>query len=217
VGVIEGRALRIESEGPALEALLHLPDGEPPFPGVVICHPHPMYGGDMYNNVVGALIKATLGAGAAALRFNFRGVGESDGEQTGGKEEPNDVRAALSFMRSQPGIDPNRVSLAGYSFGAMMAVQTADRRDDLAALISVSGPTERGERVEIELRCPTLFVTGDRDRFVDAELLVEYGPQLGPDMTVEVVPAVDHFWVGSDDRLIDIVGGFLRQHLSGGA
>ena len=216
MGVIEGRALRIESAGPTIEALLHLPEGQPPFPGIVICHPHPMYGRDMYNNVVGALLKAALGAGVAALRFNFRGVGESEGEQTGGKEEANDVRAALAFLREQPGIDGGRIALAGYSFGAIMALLAADRRDDLAALISVSGPTQRGERVEQELRCPTLFVTGDRDRFVDAALLTEYGPHFGPAVTVEVVPGADHFWWGSDGRLIEIVSAFLRKYVSGG-
>ena len=111
--VIEGRALTHRERRAALEALLHLPDGEPPFPGVVICHPHPQFGGDMYNNVVGALVRAALGVGVAALRFNFRGVGESEGAYDDGNGEPDDVRAALDFMRSQPEIDPKRVGPRG--------------------------------------------------------------------------------------------------------
>ena len=211
--VIEGRAVRIESAGPSLEGILHLPPGEPPFPGVVICHPHPQFGGEMYNNIVGALVRAALGVGAAALRFNFRGVGESDGSYDGGKGEVDDVRAGLEFMRSQPEVDGGRVALAGYSFGANMAVLAADRRDDIAALVLVSAPIQRGERVENELRCPTLFIAGDRDQYVDAPLLVEYAPQFGPDITVEVLSGVDHFWWGSDDRLIEIVSGFLLRHI----
>jgi alpha/beta superfamily hydrolase len=211
--MIAGRAVRIESEGPALEALLHLPEGEPPFPGMVICHPHPQYGGEMHNNVVGALVRAALGTGVAALRFNFRGVCESEGTFDNGVGERDDALAALDFLRSQPEIYGSRVALGGYSFGAMVAVNVASDRGDLSALISVSNPTQSGSKVEVHLKCPTLFVTGDRDQYCDSDLLLEYRDQLGDDVTVEVLPGVDHFWWGSDGRLIEIVSEFLRQHM----
>lgn len=211
--LIEGRAVRIETEGPALEGLFHVPDAPTPMPGMVICHPHPSFGGDMYNNVVGALLRASLALGIAALRFNFRGTGESEGTHDNGAGEQDDVRAALAWLRTQPEVDAERVVLAGYSFGAMMALRAADRRDDLAAIVAVSSPTVRGSSVEIQLRAPSLIVTGDRDSYVDAGLLVEYGPQFGPDVTVEVVSGVDHFWWGSDERLIAIVSDFLRAKL----
>jgi alpha/beta superfamily hydrolase len=212
--VIEGRAVRIERGGPALEALLHLPDGEPPFPGIVICHPHPQFGGEMHNNVVGALVRAALGSGVAALRFNFRGVGESGGSYDNGLGEQDDARAALAFLRAQPEIGATRTGLAGYSFGATVAINVASGRDDLATLVAVSNPTQRGPKVEVRLKCPTLFVTGDRDQYCDAELLLEYRDQLGDDVTVEVLPGVDHFWWGSDGRLIEIAGEFLRRHMT---
>jgi len=158
-----GRALTIPSGDAQLEALLHVPEGDGPFSGAVICHPHPQYGGDMYNNVVGALVRACLGEGLAALRFNFRGVGESGGAYDGGEGETDDVVAALECLRSLPEIDPERVVLAGYSFGAMMALRVASGREDLAAVVSVSNPTQRGPKVEIHLKAPALFVTGDRD------------------------------------------------------
>jgi uncharacterized protein len=213
MGVIPGRALRIESEGPTLEALLHLPEGEPPFPGVVICHPHPRYGGDMYNNVVGALVRAVTGVGAAALRFNFRGVGESEGDYDEGRGEQSDVLAALAALRSQPQVEWDRVAIAGYSFGAYVMLNTMSNRDDVRAIISVANPTQRGPKVEIHLEPPTLFVVGDRDQYSDGELLREYADQIGPAVTVEIVPGVDHFWAGSDDRLTDIVQAFLRHTL----
>lgn len=210
MGLIPGRALRIESDGPSLDALLHLPEGEPPFPGVVICHPHPQYGGDMYNNVVGALVKAVTGAGAAALRFNFRGVGASEGAYDNGDGETDDVLAALGALRSQPEVNAGRVALSGYSFGAMVMLRAASDRDDLSAVVSVANPTQRGPKVEVHMRAPTLFVVGDRDQYCDGRLLLEYKDQIGDDVTVEIVPGVDHFWVGSDDRLIDIAQRFLR-------
>lgn len=214
MGVIEGRAVRIESEGPALEGLLHLPEGGPPFPGIVICHPHPQYGGEMHNNVVGALVRAALDCRIAALRFNFRGVGESEGSYSGGAGEQHDARAALHFLRSQPEIDSERVALAGYSFGAMVAINAAAGRSDLAALITVSNPTSGGAP-SVRLDCPALFVAGDRDQYCDAEALQEYR-SLGDDVTVEVLPGVDHFWWGSDGRLIEIVSAFLRDHVQDG-
>lgn len=213
MGVIPGRALRIESDGPSLEALLHLPEGAPPFPGVVICHPHPQYGGDMYNNVVGALVKAVTGVGAAVLRFNFRGVGASEGDFDNGAGETQDVLAALGALRSQPEVNADRVALAGYSFGAMVMLRAASDRDDLTAVVSVANPTQRGPKVEIHMRAPTLFVVGDRDPYCDGQLLLEYRDQIGDDVTVEIVPGVDHFWVGSDDRLINIVQQFLQRTL----
>ncbi len=211
--VIEGRAVRIESEGPSLEALLHAPEGDPPFPGIVICHPHPQFGGEMHNNVVGALVRASLGEGVAALRFNFRGVGESEGSYDAGNGEQDDARAAMHFLRSQPEINSDRVALGGYSFGSTVAINVASGRDDLSALIAVSSPTARGPKVEVHLKAPALFVTGDRDEYVDHNMLLEYRGQLGNDVTVEVLEGVDHFWWGSDGRLMEIVSAFLRRHM----
>lgn len=209
--MIAGQPLVIPSGDLSLEGLLHLPDGDAPFPGVVVCHPHPQMGGDMYNNVVGAIVRASLAAGHAALRFNFRGVGESTGAYDNGEGEMDDVRAALDHLRSLPEIHAQRVSLAGYSFGAMVAVRVASGRDDLAGMVAVSNPTKRGPKLELRLLCPTLFVTGDRDEYCDGELLKEYREQIGPDVTVEVFPGVDHFWWGSDDRLIESITAFLLR------
>jgi len=92
----------------------------------------------------------------------------------------------------------------------MVAVRVASGRDDLAAVIAISNPTERGPKVEIHLPMPTLFLTGDRDQYCDGDLLTEYRDQIGPNVTVTVFPGVDHFWWGSDDRLVEATAVFLR-------
>jgi alpha/beta superfamily hydrolase len=213
VSTISGEMVTVPGGEVTLEGMLHLPEGSGPFPGAVVCHPHPQFGGDMYNNVVGALVKACLGSGVAALRFNFRGVGESTGAYGGGEAEKSDVIAALDYLRARREIDGSKVALTGYSFGAMVALRVADGREDLAAVVAVSTPTQHATLDGLHLAAPALFVTGDRDEYCDHELLQEHREQLGGDVTVVVVPGVDHFWWGSDGRLIEAVSGFLREQL----
>ena len=86
--------------------------------GVVVCHSHPMLGGDMDDAVVSAICRASVREGLVALRFNFRGVGNSQGEFSNGDQEHNDVKAALKLMKAWPGVDGRRVAVAGYSAGS---------------------------------------------------------------------------------------------------
>jgi len=207
------REVVFEVDGLKLEGLLHVP-AVTPAPGVVVAHPHPQYGGDMYNPVVQALCESALSVGAAALRFNFRGVGFSEGQYDEGVGEQRDLASAIDYLRSVPEVDGGRVAVAGYSFGALVALRLADGREDLAAVIAVSNPTLRGSKVEIHLPVPALFITGDRDQYCDGALIQEYRIEIGPEMTVEIVPGVDHFWGGSTDRLKETVGAFLAKHLT---
>ena len=85
-----------------LEGLLASRDSEAP--AAVVCHPHPMYGGSMHNNAVEAILAAMWQLGYATLRFNFRGVGASEGEHDGGPGEVDDAVAAMTFLLAQPGV-----------------------------------------------------------------------------------------------------------------
>lgn len=213
--VIAGRDVAIPCGEITLEGLLHTPDGDPksrpaaPFPGIVVCHPHPQYGGDMYNNVVGALVRAALRSGFAALRFNFRGVGESEGAHSGGQAEPDDVKAACAFLAGQPEIAPERAALAGYSFGAAMALLAAPDVSP-AGLVLVSLPTIAGALSPPAGGYPLLLVSGDRDEYSDTKALAGLAEAAGERARLEVMPGVDHFWAGSDDRLIETAAAFLR-------
>jgi len=121
-----------------LEGLLANPGGNAP--AVVVCHPHPLYGGSMYNNVVDAVLAAMWQAGYATLRFNFRGVGASDGEHDGGPGEVDDAVAAMAFLLAQPGVRREGAIMAGYSFGAMVAVTAGYARADVARIVAVALP-----------------------------------------------------------------------------
>ena len=212
--VIAGRDVAVPCGDITLEGLLHLPDGGGPFPGAVVCHPHPQYGGDMYNNVVGALVRAALHSGFAALRFNFRGVGESEGTPSGsvghagGQAERDDVQAACTFLAEQTEIDSERVALAGYSFGAAMALLAAPDVSP-AGLALVSLPTVAGTLSPPGGDFPLLLVSGDRDDYSDTAALALLAEAAGGRASLKVMPGVDHFWSGSDDRLIETTAAFL--------
>jgi len=103
-----------------LEGLLWAPP-QAPSVGAVLCHPHPLYGGEMRNNVVSALAEALQRAGVATLRFNFRGVGQSGGEHGGGEAEIEDVKAAVTYLLSRQAV--KTVAVAGYSFGAIVGLR----------------------------------------------------------------------------------------------
>jgi alpha/beta superfamily hydrolase len=206
-----GSAVAIESGAVKLEALLNLPAATPPFPGIVVCHPHPQYGGDMHNGVVGAIVDAALSVGVAALRFNFRGVGASDGTYEGGPGEVQDVGAALTTLSATPEIDPARIALAGYSFGAVMALHHAAADPRPAAVIAVSPPTAIAARPATPLQSPLLVVTGDRDEYCDVAALNEQRTELASDFQIDVVPGADHFWWNSFDRLSAIVAAYLSR------
>ncbi|MDI6857327.1 MAG: CocE/NonD family hydrolase [Dehalococcoidia bacterium] len=193
-----------------LEGALHLPEGAPPFPGVAVCHPHPLYGGDMHNSVVVAVCEALVAGGIAALRFNFRGTGESEGSFGGGLDEQQDARAALGFLAKWPSLRAGALGLAGYSFGAIVALSTIDER--VRALAAVSPPLAMGGTSPLP-RCPTLFVFGDRDGIAPASGLSAVAPQSFAEQEIIVVPGADHFWSGKAGVAAAHVADFFRRRL----
>lgn len=208
----ESRPVTIPSGGLTLEGLLHLPETTPA-PGIVICHPHPQYGGDMQNNVVSAVCETAVASGVAALRFNFRGVGASEGAHTRGTGEVEDARAALDYLRVLPEIDSARLALAGYSFGAVMALLAA-AGEDVRALLAVSLPTIE-PLPKSGPSCPARFVSGDEDEYADVEELKAFVLTLGPEADLKLIPGLGHFWFGVERDLQNIVEPFLTTHLLG--
>ncbi len=198
------------ADGLALEGVLHL-TAATPAPGVAVCHPHPLYGGDMHNNVVTALCQALAAGGIAALRFNFRGVGRSQDSFDNGRGERADALAALDYLRTLPEIDSARLALAGYSFGAAVALLAAD--DSLRAVVAVSVPTIARGLSDIGFSCPALLVVGDRDQVAPPDRLAGLA-QVIPQARLAVVPGADHFWWGAEDSLADIVCDFLAPLLA---
>jgi alpha/beta superfamily hydrolase len=188
--------------GPAgrLEAILMHPEG-PPRAAAVVCHAHPLHGGVMHFKVVFRAAKALQAHGAAVLRFNFRGVGRSEGTHDSGQGEQDDVRAALTEMaRRFPGLP---VVLGGFSFGSAMALHVAARDPRPAALFVLGFPASMGYATAHldEVRVPRLFVQGAEDEFGGADVIRRLVSPLPEPRQLVVVPGADHFFTHHLDQM----------------
>ncbi len=199
----------------SLEGELHLPEGEGPFLSVVVCHPHPLYGGNMLNNIVAAICQALSQHSIAAFRFNFRGVGNSEGEFGGGIAEQEDVKAALDFLLSTPDIDTERIGLAGYSFGASVALPVAlqDERIGRLALVSPALSDSGWEQLKGYHKAKLLIV-GDADSFIPLERFQQYTKDTADPKQYQVVSGADHFWQGYEEELAQKVTRFFAAGFS---
>lgn len=163
---------------------------------VVICHPHPLYGGDMENPVVVRAAEVCAEAGLAALRFNFRGVGASTGSHDGGAGEQDDVRAALAAARAAA---PGSLALAGYSFGASVAARVAAGGADLQGLCLVAPPLATVPALTEGLAAfgpPLGIIAGTGDEYCPASALEKLGHEL-PRARVTTIEGGGHFFFGT--------------------
>ncbi len=205
--------------GITLEGLFSAPPQGTTAPGVVICHPHPLHGGSMQNNVVSALTLAIAGLGFAVLRFNFRGAGRSQGHHAKGEGEAFDAEGAIGWLSEQPGIDSSRLGLAGYSFGASVSVTVTghDPRVRAAAFIALPSQLLPDRRDLDGCITPKFFISGEQDSVSDAAGLEHYVGRLAEPKRLQVSPGVDHFWQGSEGVMSAAVATFFRETLGAGS
>jgi len=175
-----------------------------PARGVVITHPHPLYGGDMDNPVVIAVRRAYLRRGFSTLRFNFRGVGESEGRYDNGTGERRDVGAALTLLA---GRGMTTIDLAGYSFGCWV---NAGLSTGFERMVMVSPPVGFMS-FDPPAAIPTLrlIVTGARDDIAPARRISSYKDQWNPAAAFEVLPDADHFYNGFFKTLEDTIAAHI--------
>lgn len=188
-------ALSLPGPAGVIEALLELPD----VPRVerigVICHPHPLHHGSMLNKVVHTVARAMLDLGAPALRFNFRGVGASDGRYADGVGETDDALAACAWMRSR--YPAASLILSGFSFGAMVACNAAIQARP-AHLFSIAPPADRARRLLAGRQpdVPWTVIQGDADGVVSSAEVAQWVSELRPAPELVILPDVDHFFHG---------------------
>lgn len=200
-------------EGPAgtLEALLEFPaHAQAGTPVAVICHPHPPDGGTLHNKVVSTLAKAFTESGIISLRFNFRGVGHSQGAYDHGTGELADCLAVLNWVQQHRRSAP--IALAGFSFGAWVALKAAERMPP-ALMVSIAPPVGFRDFSDVARpACPWLAVQGLQDEIVDADTVIGWLERQTPRPAIVAMPQTSHFFHGQLVPLRAHVKAFLQQH-----
>jgi alpha/beta superfamily hydrolase len=197
-----------------LEGIVATPQGAGLFPAVIVCHPHPLYGGSMDNNVVYSLSETLTQASFVSFKFNFRGVGGSQGEFGQGIGEQEDVEAAISFISTVKEVDSKRIGLAGYSAGAGFALPVGFKDARIKALAAVSPPLPMFD-FDFLKGCPKpkLLISGSRDNFTPADQFLEFCRNLPEPNECEIIEGTDHFWWGYESRLAAKVAAFFIKVL----
>jgi uncharacterized protein len=184
------RELLFDSGGYRLEALCEKGEGDR---WAVVTHPHPLYGGDMENPVVRTIVRACRRAGLSTFRFNFRGVGRSEGEFDAGLGEKEDVASAVSCIRKEGAV---RVVLIGYSFGAWVNARI-DRAARINEMVMVSPPVALLDFSSVSgLDALTRVITGSADEIAPCDRIENFLPLWNRAARLETIPDADHFYTG---------------------
>lgn len=203
--------LRLPGPAGTLEALVSpVPDGVTPERAVLLCHPHPLHGGTMHNKVLYRIARRLpVEADALALRFNFRGVGRSEGSYDQGKGEIEDVRAGLDWLADQ--LPRARLALVGYSFGAVVGLHAAAADPRLHALVGLGLPLSLDMDFSWlgKIRVPLLLVQGEKDEFADEAAVRRFAEGLSRPPELHFVAGAGHLFQGAEDDAVDAVVHFL--------
>ena len=197
-------ARRIETHmiaGPVgnLEALLEEPEHDEPREAILVCHPHPQFGGTMHNKVVYRIARGLRKSGAVVLRFNYRGVNLSEGQYGHGAGETEDAKAALAWLRDRYPELP--YSLAGFSFGSRIVLQIACRDPGVRRVIAVGFPTTYKNRDYLkDCRTEKVFIQSTRDEHGPVADLEQVFSTLHEPKRMLLVEAEDHFFKGALDE-----------------
>lgn len=198
----------------SLEGILGIPEDAASLRAVIICHPHPLFGGSMDNNVVVSVFEALGRKLLIPFRFNFRGIGESQGEFSHEIGEQEDVRAAISFVTSVKEIDPQRIGLVGYSAGAGFALPPCSNDDHVKALAAISPPLAMFDFQPLrDCFKPKLLLTGSEDNFTPLAQFIEFCQSLPEPKKWETTEGADHFWWGYESTIAAKVAAFFDEAL----
>ena len=186
-------------------------------PIVLVMHPHPLHGGSMNNKVAYRIYESFIRCGFSAMRFNFRGVGNSEGSYDNGVGELSDAAAALDWLHSQ---HPNarEIWIAGFSFGAWITMQLLMRRPDVKRFIAVSPPAGNYD-FSFFSPCPTsgLVMVGTHDEITPApdiaEMLKKTTRQKGVSLHMSKIEGADHFYTQQQEKLADTVTKYVLANM----
>ena len=208
----------VNISGPSgrLEGRFH-PQKNEDAPVAIILHPHPKFGGTMNNKVVYNLHYCFFNLGFTCLRFNFRGVGKSEGEFDEGLGELADAASALDFLQANTP-NSNACWVIGFSFGSWIGMQLLMRRPEINGFISVSPPANLRD-FSFLAPCPSsgLIVHGDKDNvasFDSTKILVEkLQQQKKVNIKFKPIKGADHFYESYSDEFEDCLNDYINQNI----
>jgi alpha/beta superfamily hydrolase len=198
-----------------LEGMLASPAGDPPYPGCILCHPDPVGGGSMDVPLLITLTQVLSTAGWSCLRFNFRGVGGSTGESTGGIKETEDIEGAYGWLCERQDIETSDISLAGWSFGSWVGLRWVLQGAECRHLVLISPPLIGFDFFNFLADQPlspgsdVLIVSGETDQFSTRERLQDLARKL--DAELYIMPGADHFLFGREREVADVILRHWRQ------
>ncbi len=199
------------SSGVKLEGLVNMDEALSAKGGVVLCHPHPQYGGDMHNPVILAGAHAAWEAGLSTFRFNFRGVGESGGVYSDGIGETEDVQTAVEYLNKTFGERDHFLILLGYSFGAWAGLPVAIRDGRIDGMVAVAPPLEMFDFGFLkECKKKKLIIAGSQDLFCPLPRLEEWYHQIDEPKSLTIIQGADHFFFSHHRSLIPPLKEFFR-------
>ena len=194
-----------------LEGMLHTPKEVKLAPTIVLCHPQPA-SSDMNDTLTATLARRLAEAGMIALRFNFRGVGKSQGQQTDGRLEPLDLAGAIDCAVAQPGGNPAKICVIGHGFGAYMALLYAPFDARIRTVVAISLPMFRAASgFPKAFERPKLFVTGEFDEISPLYKLEPFVEQLKGPRGIKVITGARHLMRGYEEATIATILKYVKN------
>ncbi len=174
----------------------------------VVCHPHPQYGGTLYNKVVSRAARAIHAAGVTVLRFNFRGVEASDGHFDGGPGEVSDTRAVMDSLAPEF----SHLLVAGYSFGSWVGLRAGAADPRVRALIGIGLPLNVFDFAYLRnTQKPLLLLHGERDEWGDADEVQKLASSLPGPVTLEIFPGANHSLANHLEAMMGKISDFVTR------
>src|SRR5215469_1136481 len=194
-----------------LEGFLHTPHNAELAPVIVLCHPQPA-SSDMNDTLNSVLAHKFAESGMYALRFNFRGVGNSQGQQTDGRMEPLDLAGAIDFALTQPQANPEKVCIIGHGFGAYIALLYAPFDARIRTIVAISLPLFRATSGFPKVfERPKLFVTGEFDEICPLYKLEPFVEQLKGPKGIKVVTGARHLMRGYEEATVTTILKYVKN------
>lgn len=202
----------IQSTSIRLEGLINFDEALSFKGGAIFFHPHPQYGGDMYNPVIDTAVKVAAQSGFSTLRFNFRGVGESEGSYGEGIGEREDVGSAIEYFAHKLKNHDIHLILVGYSFGSWMSLNNFVNDIRVRGMVAIAPPLELYDFKILEgCKKKKLFIAGSKDTWCPRDLLEDWFWRLDEPKSLKIIEGADHFFFSHTHLLIEPLTEFFSS------